>query len=281
MVTLFLENFKEETSFLIWDFLFLEGNIVLIKTCLIIFCILKRKLLENENNFEDLFVILTSETNTIKRNNPTLLHGLSVKQFEFTEEYLEMTREMLSESIVKGIDEDNKEKFNKKREMDKRTQRITDNEIESNPIKCNVKWPICFEEENIDKPITVNKYLILQQSNQGEIDYDYFFNTLSGKKGKNVNKEEEPYDILIERQKHSCYSSKVEELRNKLTYHMHNIIKYTTSKDNSTINDKAFIYRKMSTKIDYVAAREQIKKFFKAKPYKEEFFSEAKTILNN
>lgn len=37
----------------------------------------------------------------------------------------------------------------------------------------------------------------------------------------------------------------------------------------------------MSTKIDYVAAREQIKKFFKAKPYKEEFFSEAKTILNN
>ena len=28
----------------------------------------------------------------------------------------------------------------------------------------------------------------------------------------------------------------------------------------------------MSTKIDYVAAREQIKKFFKTKPYKEEFF---------
>ena len=43
---------------------------------------------------------------------------------------------------------------------------------------------------------------------------------------------------------------------NKLTYHMHNIIKYTASKDNSNINDKAFIYRKMSTKIDYVAARE-------------------------
>ena len=37
----------------------------------------------------------------------------------------------------------------------------------------------------------------------------------------------------------------------------------------------------MSTKIDYVAAREQIKKFFKTKPYKEAFFSEAKTILNN
>ena len=37
----------------------------------------------------------------------------------------------------------------------------------------------------------------------------------------------------------------------------------------------------MSTKIDYVAAREQIKKFFKRKPYKEEFVSEAKTILNN
>lgn len=37
----------------------------------------------------------------------------------------------------------------------------------------------------------------------------------------------------------------------------------------------------MSTKIDYVAAREQIKKFFKTKPYKEEFFSEAETILNN
>ena len=48
---------------------------------------------------------------------------------------------------------------------------------------------ICFEEENIDKPITVNQYLILQQSNQGEIDYDYFFITLSAKKGKNVKKK--------------------------------------------------------------------------------------------
>lgn len=44
---------------------------------------------------------------------------------------------------------------------------------------------------------------------------------------------------------------------------------------------KLLYIEKCQQRLTIVAAREQIKKFFKTKPYKEEFFSEAKTILNN
>lgn len=292
LVTLFTENFKEDTTFLIWDFLFLEGNIVLIKTCLIVFCILKRLLLKNENNFEDLFIILTSETSNIKANNPTLLHGLSLKQFEFNEEYLEMTREMLSMSIVKGIDEDNKEKFLKKNKMNNNTKSIIDpnSNSESNQIKCNVKWPICYQEEIIDKPITVKKFLILHHNSPTNYISDYFFDSLSQKKDPIPDNDDSYYDLLIERQKHSCYSSIMEKLKPQLAHHINKIINYSQSKEmeyklknNDSLlneNNKEQIYRRMSTKNDYVAARELINKSFKAKPYKEEDFNTQISFIN-
>ena len=83
LVTIFANGFMEETTYLIWDFLFLEGNIVIIKTCLIIFCILKRKLLKYEHNFEELFSILTFGTEKIEPKTPTLLYGLCLKKFEY------------------------------------------------------------------------------------------------------------------------------------------------------------------------------------------------------
>ena len=45
-------------------------------------------------------------------------------------------------------------------------------------------------------------------------------------------------------------------------------------------NNKEQIYRRMSTKNDYVAARELINKSFKAKPYKEEDFNTQISFIN-
>jgi hypothetical protein len=44
-VSLFVQNFKEEFSLLIWDFLFLEGNITLFKAGLAVFKILKNEIM--------------------------------------------------------------------------------------------------------------------------------------------------------------------------------------------------------------------------------------------
>ena len=220
LVTIFSEGFMQETTYLIWDFLFLEGNIVIIKTCLIIFCILKRKLLKYEHNFEELFSILSYGTEKIEPKTPTLLYGLSFKKFEFSEEYIEKTRDLLSISVINNIDKDNIEKFKKKK------KNKDDDKIKEN-IKCNENWPICEYKKIIEEPVIVVKYLVLQHKNNPPKILDYFFNFIKKKtfleteeeeseitKEEESIKEEDYYNILIERNEHLCISKKEEETLN-------------------------------------------------------------------
>jgi hypothetical protein len=48
-VSLFTQNFCEEYSLIIWDFLMLEGNIVLFKSSLAIFATLRIEIMKHEN----------------------------------------------------------------------------------------------------------------------------------------------------------------------------------------------------------------------------------------
>ena len=48
-ISLFTQNFREDFSLTIWDFLFLEGNSVLFKAGLAILKILKKQILEKQN----------------------------------------------------------------------------------------------------------------------------------------------------------------------------------------------------------------------------------------
>ena len=217
LVTIFSEGFMQETTYLIWDFLFLEGNIVIIKTCLIIFCILKRKLLKYEHNFEELFSILSYGTEKIEPKTPTLLYGLSFKKFEFSEEYIEKTRDLLSLSVINNIDKDNIEKFKKKK------KNKDDDKIKEN-IKCNENWPICEYNKIIGEPSLVVKYLVLHHKNKPQKIEDYFFNfkkikrnleteeeEIETTKEEESMKEDDFYNILLERQEHTCISKKEEE----------------------------------------------------------------------
>ncbi len=218
LVTIFSENFMKETTYLIWDFLFLEGNIVLIKTCLIIFCILKRKLLKYEYNFEELFSILSYGTNEIEPKTPTLLYGLSFKKFEFTDEYIEKTRDLLSISVINNIDNNNIEKYKRNLKNKDDQEKIKEN------IKCNENWPICEYNKIIGEPSLVVKYLVLHHKNKPQKIEDYFFNFKKIKRNLETEeeetettkeeesmKEDDYYNILLERQEHTCISKKEEE----------------------------------------------------------------------
>ena len=224
LVTIFANGFMEETTYLIWDFLFLEGNIVIIKTCLIIFCILKRKLLKYEHNFEELFSILTFGTEKIEPKTPTLLYGLCLKKFEFTDEYIEKTRELLSISVIKNIDNDNLEKFKKNKKLEEKRE----GENKKDNLKCNENWPICEHKKLIKEPILVLKYLVLHNKNTPLTINDYFFNYTNNQNKKIIQEDEEEieteeektkeesmkeddyYNILMERHEHSCVPKKDE-----------------------------------------------------------------------
>ena len=88
----FFRRFYVRNNLFNLGFSFLEGNIVILEIYLIIFCILKRKLLKYDNNFEEFFSILS--------------YG--------TEEYIEKTRDLLNASVINNIDRDNIEKYKKK-----------------------------------------------------------------------------------------------------------------------------------------------------------------------
>lgn len=48
-VSLFVQNFREEFSMIIWDFLFLEGNISIFKAALAVFNIMKKDIMSKSN----------------------------------------------------------------------------------------------------------------------------------------------------------------------------------------------------------------------------------------
>ncbi len=48
-VSLFVQNFPENFSMLIWDFLFLEGNIIIFKSALAVLKILRKDIMVNNN----------------------------------------------------------------------------------------------------------------------------------------------------------------------------------------------------------------------------------------
>ena len=88
LVNLLITGVNEETSFLIWDYLFLDGNIVLIKSFLAIFGELKSKIINLKGDDDDMEImnnILTKDTNNIQKDSIDLIHCLAIRQFEFEE----------------------------------------------------------------------------------------------------------------------------------------------------------------------------------------------------
>jgi hypothetical protein len=258
LLTLFIENFQEETTLLIWDCLFLEGNIVLIKSCLIIFTILKRLITKETLLEEGLFILFNTKTKTITRNSNLLLHGLSIREFDFTSEYLEQTRSLLGTSIIHNINEDNKEKYNKKYNNNKDTFNYEYNDN----IKCNTHWPICIHENPDTLLVQVVDYFVLHKSvdkknNKGRIDTplieDYFFGNNHNKKGNyfynsntsvsvssrdssNVsigNVEQNDFNsinLLLERRKHYCEENIMKHNKNESEIILDN---YTSNSNNN------------------------------------------------
>lgn len=290
LVTLFTENFLNETTWFIWDYLFLEGNIVLIKSCLAVFCILKNYLMQYDNNMEELFFALINQTKEIKKSNHTLIHALSLKQFEFNDDYVEQVRFTLSESIIDNINNDNSEKFNKKLEMMDKGQG-------ENKKVCNVNWPFCVFESIITSPCVMN-YFVLNYKKSPDYHSNYFFQTvfvsastspspstltltsLASLKSKEdieeiksqANDNEEDNDLLIERRTHVCHY-KEEQTANESTegnqcfYILLLMLIANSPNDTKNITKEFMLYRRMTKDLNYQIVRNKVMKGFKPKPY--------------
>ena len=199
LISLLINGLNEETSYLIWDYLFLEGNIVLIKSFLAIFGELKNKLINiKEDDMETMHEILNNDTKNIHTDSIELIHCLIIRQFEFDENYIEDLRIILCNYLEESNDSNNIEKI-----QTKIKHKITDIETEIQKYKnCNKQWPYCRNDSYFENVSQCIKYLVLSQKDNIDVIEEYFFDISS------INfrskKENDFYDIMVERRPHFC-----------------------------------------------------------------------------
>ena len=79
---------NNDTSLLIWDILFLEGNFTLIKSFIALYSCLEPILLKTERNIENFKHIIDVDLKNIKPDNDELINNLFIKNFEYDKNYI-------------------------------------------------------------------------------------------------------------------------------------------------------------------------------------------------
>ena len=206
LICLLTNDLNEKTSLLIWDFIFLEGNIVIMKTFLAIINILKKDLLTIKSE-EDLIPLkeILDKTKDIKEDDLHLLQCLTIRHYEFTSEYLDNIRYLSSISLAENLENGNLEQIQCKLRTNYSSRMNT---MEKNYKNCNKKWPYCLNDTYFETVTNILEYLVINQKNKCNIIENYFFNSVNNNKNDNnqnkKNCDEDYYDIALERRPHYC-----------------------------------------------------------------------------
>ena len=192
------ENINKKTSLFIWDLLFLDGKIILIKAFLAIYHYLLPFILKSEQTIENFQSIIKSHLKKLTCDNQDLIFYLVIKEYNFSEEEIDQARFSLSINTANSIRKE-KEKINiRKKSIDKKEK-----------IECNIDWPICkYEHFYLNNDVMF--FLVLQKKKKNFLK-NYFFDKFKKENkddnsnnktiNKNINNDK---DLLIERKKHYC-----------------------------------------------------------------------------
>ena len=152
-INLFTNDYiDQDTSLLIWDLLFLDGNIILIKTFLAIYHYLKPFLLNSEQTIEEYQNIIKKHMKHLTCDNKDLIFYLIIKEYNFSEEEINQARFSLSINTANSI----------KKEKEKVIIRKKSSDIKEK-IECNIDWPICKYEQFINQNINYYHLLLPQK----------------------------------------------------------------------------------------------------------------------
>ena len=203
---------NNDTSLLIWDCLFLEGNFILIKSFLALYACISPVLLKSQRNIENFKKIIDVDLKNIKPDNEELINYLFIKQFNFSENYINEERFKYSTQIAEAFENDTIDIIKSKLKIsyDKQLSVQLDK-----TISCNKNWPYCVNDTYFENVTQIVFYTTLSKQKMGEYQDNYFFNGLKLKKEKlakekqkNGNnkekKDEDRYNISIERRPHYC-----------------------------------------------------------------------------
>ena len=243
LINLFTNNYIDKnTSLLIWDLLFIDGNIILIKTFLAIYHYLLPFILDSEQNIETFQYIIKNNLSKLSCDNKNSIFYLIIKEYNFAEEEINQARFSLSVNTANSI---NKEKEKMK---------IVRKNSEKKEIKCNLDWPVCLYDQSYNNS-DAKFYLVLQKKKKKIIN-NYFISKFS-KENINENIEvKNDEDILIERKVHYCIDK--EKIKEK-----------EENEENEDINkeeeDNYNKYNKIINKPEFIEASKNVINDFKIK----------------
>ena len=235
---------NNDTSLLIWDCLFLEGNLILIKSFLALYACLSPVILKSQRNIENFKKIIEVDLKNIKPDNDELINYLFIKQFNFGENYINEERFKYSTQIAEAFENDTIDIIKSKLKIsyDKQLNVQLDK-----TQSCNKNWPYCVNDTYFENVTQIVFYTTLSKQKMGEYKDNYFFNGLKlkkekDKKAKEKRKEEynkirteDRYNISIERRPHYCAHASKDINNNKEN---EEIINNNKANDEININNK-------------------------------------------
>lgn len=222
----------KDVSLLIWDYLFLEGNIVLFKAFLAIYKFLYNKIIQGEKSIECYNEIINHDLKTLNLDNDDFVYNLffyhnnSISNMDF-DEY----RFCLSLQFADILEEQNIEHVKSKVKLSYDIKLYKKELIKVK--QCNKKWPYCICDTYFENVTKIVFYTVFHEINNKYIE-NYFFSEDSNEKEKENEKVKEDknksdddkryFNIRIERRQHYCNDAQNELIKEEKYNENENII---------------------------------------------------------
>ena len=201
LINLFTNGyFDKETSLLIWDLLFIDGNMVLIKAFLALYDYLLPLIINSESTIEEFQIIVKNNLKKLKCDNKDLIFYLIINDYNFSKEEIDQARFSLSINLAKSLNKEKEKYVNiRKKSLD-----------EKEKIECKIEWPICLKDKYFCNDNAI--FFLVFQKKKKKFLKNYFIDKFKEDNfgfDKNKNKKEsDDKDILIERKTHYCLGNK-------------------------------------------------------------------------
>lgn len=225
-------------SLLIWDYLFLEGNIVLFKAFLAIYKFLCDKIVKGEKSLECYNEILNHDLKTLNLDNEDFVYNLffyhnnSISNMNF-DEY----RFCLSLQFADILEEQNIEHVKSKVKLSY-DEKLYKKELKK-AKQCNKKWPYCINDTYFENVTKIVFYSVFHEINNKYIENYFFSEDNNDKEKENKSDDDKRYfNIRVERRQHYCNDIQDELIReDNENEENENIILNDKRKDNENKNE--------------------------------------------
>ena len=209
IVCLFSQSLKPEMIYTLYDFFFIDGFIIMIKTCIFILTCIQKELLA-QKTFGQIYSIFVDVENKVT-NPKNMIFFICQKKFRVNKDDILSYRKLLEGPIINKINTSDLKLGVRRTAEEKKAL------LKKRKINCNPNWPFCLYQPSL---FDMRDVLILKESKSPFLIEDYYYVKNEEYPDENINyiDGDLPLDkmsnieILIERRKHVCDDQKIVEI---------------------------------------------------------------------